>query len=118
MLSISTAPRAAHGDQRAADGHAKPYNLKYIELGNEEPVDEVYARKFAASAQAIWAKDPKIIPVVGDFAYGHAIVDPMEFDGAASRITSLAGHRTILQLAKSSDHEVWFDVHVWTADPE
>src|SRR6201999_1170870 len=28
------------GAKRAAGGHPKPYHLKYIELGNEEHVDE------------------------------------------------------------------------------
>ncbi len=105
------------GGRRAADGRTRPYNLKYLELGNEERVDEAYARKFAALSQAIWSKDPNVIPVVGDFAYGHPIVDPMKFDGAASRITSLAAHRTILNIAKSGNHEVWFDVHIGTSGP-
>ena len=43
-------------------------------------------------AEAIWAKDPEMILVVGDFVYSRPISDPMKFDGAASRITSLAAH--------------------------
>ena len=100
------------GRRRAADGHAAPYRLKYIEIGNEEKVDDAYYRKFAALAGAIWAKDANIILVVGDFLYSKSISDPFRFSGAASGITSLAAHRRILRLAKQHGREVWFDVHV------
>jgi hypothetical protein len=108
---------SAWGRRRVADGHPQPYRLRYIELGNEERVDEKYAGKFEALAKAIWAKDKDIIPVVGDFAYDKRIQDPLNFAGAASGITNLAAHRRILQLAKAYDREVWFDVHVWTEEP-
>ncbi len=81
------------GARRAAAGHPAPYRLKYLELGNEERVDERYAAKFEKLAAAIWAKDPTIVPVVGDFEYGKPIGDPLNFDGAASRIKTLAAHR-------------------------
>jgi alpha-L-arabinofuranosidase len=105
------------GRCRVADGHAQPYRLRLLELGNEERVDEQYAAKFEALAAAIWAKDPDIILVVGDFLYGKRIQDPFNFDGAASRITSLAAHQRILKLAKQNHREVWFDVHVDTESP-
>jgi len=54
---------------------------------------------------------------VGDFLYGRAIGDPMKFDGAASRITTLAAHQQILKLAKAHNSEVWFDVHIDTEGP-
>src|SRR5262249_24697181 len=47
------------GRRRAADGHARPYALRHIELGNEERVDEAYFAKFKSLAEAIWAKDPE-----------------------------------------------------------
>lgn len=106
------------GRARAADGHPNPYDLKFIELGNEERVDDAYYNKFAALARAIWAKDPSITLVVGDFAYNRPIADPMTFDGADSRITTLAAHKKILELAKQNDREVWFDVHIDTDKPE
>ncbi len=37
--------------------------------------------------------------------------------GAASGITSLAGQRKILELAKRHNREVWFDIHVGTDGP-
>jgi hypothetical protein len=105
------------GRRRVADGHPQPYRLRYIELGNEERVDDKYADKFEPLARAIWAKDKEIIPVVGDFAYDRPIQDPLHFSGAASRITTLAAHQRILQLAKANNSEVWFDVHVNTEKP-
>ena len=105
------------GKQRVADGHPAPYRLKYIELGNEERVDENYFQKFKALAEVIWAKDPAIVLIVGDFAFHQPIVDPFNFRGADGGITTLAAHQKILQLAKQHDREVWFDVHVGTEGP-
>ena len=103
--------------KRVADGHPAPYRLKYIELGNEERVDDHYFAKFKAVAEVIWAKDPAIILIVGDFAYHKVITDPFKFSGADSGITTLTGQQKILQLAKQHDREVWFDVHVGTDGP-
>ncbi len=105
------------GCRRAADGHPKPYRLKHLQIGNEEKVDENYWQKFKPIAEAIWAKDPGIILVVGDFAYGKPIEDPFNIRGAASGITSLAAQQKILQLAKQHNREVWFDVHIGTEGP-
>ena len=109
--------RSEWGSKRAATAHPKPYALRYFELGNEERVDDKYFQKFKALAEAIWAKDPAIILVVGDFAYSQPIQDPLNFRGAASGITSLAGQQRILQLARQHDREVWFDLHVGTDGP-
>lgn len=105
------------GKKRSQDGHPKPYNLKYLEIGNEEKVNENYWQKFSGIAQAIWAKDPSIILVVGDFAYGQEIQDPFHFTGAAGGITSLEAQQKILQLAKQHNREVWFDIHIGTEGP-
>jgi hypothetical protein len=104
------------GGRRAADGHAAPYRLQYLELGNEEAVDAEYGRRFRALAEAIWAKDPGLILVVGDFAYNGRIKDPFNFPGAP-RIKSLATHKEILELARSRGRKVYFDVHVWNHEP-
>jgi hypothetical protein len=105
------------GGKRVADGHPKPYRLPYIELGNEERIDDKYAAKFETAARAIWAKDRGVILVVGDFVYNRPITDPMHVAGAASKITSLAGQAKVLALARQHDREVWFDVHVDTNGP-
>jgi hypothetical protein len=100
-----------------ADGHPAPYKLKYVEFGNEERVDDTYWQRFQAVAKAIWAADPNVVIVVGDFSYGQPIQDPFNFSGAASGITSLEAHQKILELAQENNREVWFDVHVWTDGP-
>jgi alpha-L-arabinofuranosidase len=106
------------GRIRAANGHPRPYDIHHIELGNEEKVDNAYREKFEKLARAVWQKDPDMIPVVGDFQYEQPIADPMHFQGADSGITSLAAHQQILEFARQQNHEVWFDVHVWTDGPE
>lgn len=104
------------GRRRAADGHPAPYGLKYLELGNEEAVNEDYWKRFKPLAEAIWAKDPDVTLVVGDFAYDQAIENPYSFSGAPL-IKSLAAHKKILDLAREHGREVWFDVHVGTEHP-
>jgi hypothetical protein len=105
------------GRKRNEGSHPAPYNLKSIQLGNEERVDEVYFAKFAKLAEVIWKHDPQITIVVGDFLFGEIIRDPFNFKGSVSQITTLAAHQKILQLAKKADREVWFDVHVGTDGP-
>jgi hypothetical protein len=118
MDYLNGAPDSEWGAKRVADGHPEPYRLKYIQLGNEERVDETYYQKFKSLAEVIWAKDPSVILVVGDFSYHKVITDPFSFTGADSGITTLAAHRKVLQLAQQQDREVWFDLHVWTDGPK
>ncbi len=114
---VNGPPESAWGRKRAADGHPAPYRWKYIELGNEERIDDAYFARFQPMAEAIWARDADIILVVGDFVYGRPIQDPSHIEGAAARITNLDGHRKILELAKRHNREVWFDVHLGTDGP-
>jgi hypothetical protein len=117
MDYLNGAPDSEWGKKRVVDGHPAPYQLKYIELGNEERVDDDYFKKFKAVAEVIWAKDPSIILIVGDFEYHRVITNPFNFTGADSGITTLAGQQRILQLSKQHDREVWFDLHIWTDGP-
>lgn len=105
------------GQRRAADDRMQPYKLHFIELGNEERIDENYFKKFKPLAEAIWKNDPNVILVVGDFDYREPIRDPFNFRGSASGITTLKTHQQILQLARQHNREVWFDVHVGTEGP-
>jgi alpha-L-arabinofuranosidase len=117
LMEYVNGPRSSPwGSQRSADGHSRPYGLKYIELGNEEAVNEDYWKRFKPIAEAIWAKDPAIILVVGDLAYDKPIPDPYNFSGAPL-IKSLAAHKKILDLAQAHGREVWFDVHIGTEQP-
>jgi hypothetical protein len=118
FVEYATAPASTQwGARRAVDGHPKPYNLKYMELGNEEKVNDAYYKKFQAIARAIWAVDTNITLVVGDFAYNQIITNPFSFSGAAAGITTLAAQQQILQLANQNHEPVWFDVHVWDDGP-
>ena len=104
------------GAKRAADGHPEPYDLKYLQFGNEETVGDHYLERFKEVSKAIWEADPDVILIVGDFAYNEHITDPYNF-GGAPRITSLAAHREILKLAKAANRPIWFDVHIWNGHP-
>jgi alpha-L-arabinofuranosidase len=103
------------GRKRVEDGHPQPFQLRYLQLGNEECVNDIYFNKFKSLAEAIWAKDRDIILVVGDFFYSAPFADPFNIRGAGC--TSLAPHQKILQLAKQHDREVWFDAHTETEGP-
>jgi Alpha-L-arabinofuranosidase 1 domain/Alpha-L-arabinofuranosidase C-terminal domain/3-keto-disaccharide hydrolase len=105
------------GQQRAKDGHPAPYSLKYFEFGNEETIDDAYFARFQAMATAVWAADPNVIIVVGDFSYSQPIQNPFNFSGAASGITSLEAHQKILNFAQQNGRQVWFDVHINTTGP-
>jgi alpha-L-arabinofuranosidase-like protein len=65
----------------------------------------------------VWAADPNVVIVVGDFTYSQPIQNPLNFSGAASGITSLEAHQKILQFAQQNGREVWFDVHINTNGP-
>jgi hypothetical protein len=105
------------GKQRAADGHPAPYNLKYFEFGNEQTINDAYFAQFQAMATAVWAVDPNVVIVVGDFTYSQPITNPFNFSGAYSGITTLEAQQKILNFAQQNGHEVWFDVHVNTPGP-
>ena len=106
------------GQRRVADGHPVPYRVGWLELGNEEKVNEDYWRKFEPLAKAIWARDPAIILVVGDFSYHQPLPNPFDFHGADGGITNLAVQQKILRLAKANGREVWFDIHLNTDGPQ
>lgn len=106
------------GRRRAEDGHPQPYLLRYVELGNEERIDDAYVDRFRPLAEAIWSKDPHVVLVVGDFVYDHPIADPDHVTGAASRITNMGGHRKLLALAKQAGREIDFDIHIGTDGPQ
>lgn len=113
---IHGGPETNWGQKRIADGHPEPYQIEYIQIGNEESVDNRYLERFKLLSTAIWSRDPRIIPVVGDFAYNEHISDPFKF-GGAPRITTLAAHQEILRFAKEHNKPVWFDVHIWNDEP-
>lgn len=99
---------------RKSMGREEPYNLKMIQIGNEEKVNADFARRFNAIADAIKDIAPDLILVVGDFAYRDVITDPYNFTGSDAGITTLAPHKSILDNAVENGQTVWFDIHWWS----
>jgi alpha-L-arabinofuranosidase len=64
MQYVNGPATSTWGKQRAADGHPKPYNLKYFEFGNEQTINDAYVAQFEAMATAVWAADPNVISPV------------------------------------------------------
>ena len=60
------------GAKRAEAGHPEPFNLKYIGIGNEDLISEVFIPRFRMIYDAVRAKYPDIIVVgtVGPFYEG------------------------------------------------
>jgi len=60
------------GKKRAEAGHPKPFNLKYIGIGNEDQITEVFAERFAMIYKALSKVHPEItvIGTAGPFFEG------------------------------------------------
>jgi alpha-L-arabinofuranosidase len=60
------------GSKRAAAGHKKPFNLKYIGIGNEDLISEVFEERFKKIYSVVREKHPEITVVgtVGPFYEG------------------------------------------------
>ena len=65
------------GKIRAESGHPKPFNLKYIGIGNEDLITDVFEERFTMIYLAIKEKYPEIIVVgtVGPFNEGTDYVE-------------------------------------------
>ncbi|WP_159518967.1 alpha-L-arabinofuranosidase C-terminal domain-containing protein [Sunxiuqinia indica] len=60
------------GKLRAEAGHPNPFNLKYIGIGNEDLITDIFKERFEMIYKAIKAKHPEItvIGTVGPFSEG------------------------------------------------
>ena len=60
------------GRKRAEAGHPKPFNLKYVGIGNEDLISEVFKERFTLIYNAVKEKHPEIevIGTVGPFCEG------------------------------------------------
>lgn len=60
------------GKKRAEAGHPEPFNLKYIGIGNEDLITEVFEERFAMIYKAVREKHPEVtvIGTVGPFYEG------------------------------------------------
>ena len=66
------AKKTVWGKKRAEAGHPKPFNLKYLGIGNEDMITEVFVERFTMIYNAVREKYPEIIVVgtVGPFYEG------------------------------------------------
>lgn len=71
------AKKSKWGKIRAESGHPKPFNLKYIGIGNEDLITDVFEERFTMIYLAIKEKYPEIIVVgtVGPFNEGTDYVE-------------------------------------------
>ena len=68
------------GKVRADAGHPSPFNLKYIGIGNEDLIGDVFKERFTMIFEAVKAKHPEITVVgtVGPFCEGSDYEDGWE----------------------------------------
>ena len=68
------------GKVRAEAGHPEPFNLKYIGIGNEDLIGDVFKERFTIIFKAVKAKHPEITVVgtVGPFCEGADYEDGWE----------------------------------------
>lgn len=77
------ATKTKWGKIRAASGHPKPFNLKYIGIGNEDIITDVFKERFAMIYQAIKKTYPEItvIGTVGPSCEGSDYEEGWNFAG-------------------------------------
>jgi hypothetical protein len=90
---LNGAASTQFGAQRAANGHAAPYGVRYFELGNETPIAQTpdrpyYAALISAYAQAMRAVDPGIRIIAQVDCGCSNTYDPVR----ASSLLAQAGH--------------------------
>lgn len=66
------ARKSEWGRKRAEQGHPKPFNLKYIGIGNEDLISDVFEERYVMICNAVREKYPDIIVIgtVGPFWEG------------------------------------------------
>jgi alpha-L-arabinofuranosidase len=84
------------GAQRARNGHPKPFNLKFMEIGNENGGPD-FAQRYAVFHDAIKARYPEIKLVVPEFPDlpGNRpidIADPHFYGSSSEQLLGLATH--------------------------
>lgn len=73
--------KSTWGKKRAEAGHPEPFNLKYLGIGNEDLISEVFKERFELIYKAINKKYPEIIVIgtVGPFYEGSDYVEGWKF---------------------------------------
>ena len=73
------------GKIRAAAGHPEPFNLKYIGIGNEDLITDIFEERFTMIYKAVTEKYPEII-VIGTVGPFYAGTDYVEGWDLATRL--------------------------------
>jgi len=107
-----TDPNNAWVQRRIAMGHPNPYELPYLEIGNEEFIDATYADYFNQVADIVWAKTNDTILIAGDYLRSELIGDPNNVSGAVN----LVGQKKMMDYAAAHNRPIWFDAHLMTPD--
>jgi alpha-N-arabinofuranosidase len=74
------------GSKRAAAGHPKPFNLKYVGVGNEDKITPEFEERFKMIYDAVTARHPEIVivgtvgpaPAGDDFTKGWTLADKLK----------------------------------------
>ena len=98
-------------------GTPRPNELKYLEIENEETVDDALLQQNSPCWPRRFGPRTRMSLVVGDFLYlGRSPIRSIS-SGAASGNVASPVDRKILGLGEQHIREVWFDVHVGTEGP-
>ena len=65
-------PKSTWGKKRAEAGHPKPFNLKYVGIGNEDLITDVFEERFTMIYNAVKKRYPEVtvIGTVGPYSEG------------------------------------------------
>ncbi|MBO4355851.1 MAG: hypothetical protein J5850_03235 [Clostridia bacterium] len=110
--ATGTDPNDGWVQLRIQNGRKDPYRLKYIQIGNEEVINEKYASNFINIARAVHDVNPDLTLVIGDFDYKEIINDPYDFKGG--HVSTLASHKKMLDFCTSIGQKVMIDIHWWS----
>lgn len=118
------------GRKRAEDGHPAPYNVKYIEIGNEEGMNKSYVQRFKILSDSIWSVDRSLVPVVANNAWhwvpkssidanGNPVTGkytPKISENGVPEDGDLVNAVEIVKFAHERGNRIWWDTHYWASD--
>ncbi len=115
FIAYCNAPKdSPAGRRRAADGHPKPYQIRYYQVANESKLDADYVQKFQDVAEAVWAIDPDITLIPVGHGYSFDGSEPLE-----ELQSKLAPHLALAQFVHARGKKLLWDIHAFyiTDDP-
>lgn len=107
------------GKRRAADGHLAPYNLRHLEIGNEEQrMIAQYCARFQGIAKAIWDRDPKMVLLISLNLRSPEGQDLWSIGLAGELSQELQSVAQLLRFAQDAGHQIWIDNHTLANNTE